>query len=134
MLSESHLCMTLYSLRMGALGNIVREPQERLIQEGRKPDSRDNNYGEKVIHEQKSNEIQKEHERVNISISRKAYETLEKFTKELNERESTNKRSFTIEEVLDEEMILLFSDEWKTDSNYSITVPFNTLNKRPDPQ
>lgn len=134
MLSESHLCMTLYSLRMGALGNIVREPQERLIQEGRKPDSRDNNYGEKVIHEQKSNEIQKEHERVNISISRKAYEALEKFTKELNERESTNKRSFTIEEVLDEEMILLFSDEWKTDSNYSITVPFNTLNKRPDTQ
>ena len=121
MLSESHLCMTLYSLRMGALGNIVREPQERLIQEGRKPDGRGNNYGEKVIHEQKSDEIQKEHERVNISISRKAYEALEKFTKELNERESTNKRSFTIEEVLDEEMILLFSDEWKTDSNYSFT-------------
>ena len=134
MLSESHLCMTLYSLRMGALGNIVREPQERLIQEGRKPDSRDNNYGEKVIHEQKSNEIQKEHERVNISISRRAYEALEKFTKELNERESTNKRSFTIEEVLDEEMILLFSDEWKTDSNYSITVPFNTLNNSPSHQ
>jgi hypothetical protein len=112
-------------LGMGALGNIVRkgipEPQEKLIQEGRKPDSRGNNYGEKVIHEQESNEIQKEHERVNISISRKAYEALEKFTKELNERESTNNRSFTIEEILDEEMILLFSDEWKTESNYSFT-------------
>ena len=110
---------------MGALGNIVRngfaEPQEKLIQEDRKPDSRDNNYEEKVIHEQKSNEIQDKHERVNISISRKAYEALEKFTKELNERESTNNRSFTIEEVLDEEMILLFSDDWKTDSNRSFT-------------
>ena len=124
---------------MGALGNIVRkgitEPQEKLIQEDRKPDSRGNNYEEKVIYKQKSDEIiQKKHERVNISISRKTYEALEKFTKELNERESTNNRSFTIEEVLDEEMILLFSDDWKTDGNYSITVPSSTLIKRPDPQ
>ena len=50
-------------------------------------------------------------ERINISISRKAHD--EKYTKELNERESSNQKPFTIEEVLDEEIIFLFSDEWK---------------------
>jgi len=110
---------------MGALGNIVRsgisEPRQKPAQEDRKPDNRSNNYEEKVTYEQNSDEAEKNSERVNISISRKAYEALEKFTKELNEKESTNSRSFTIEEVLDEEMILLFSDEWKTVSNYSFT-------------
>jgi hypothetical protein len=52
-------------------------------------------------------------ERINISISRKAYDAVEKYTKELNERESNNHKPFTIEEVLDEEIIFLFSDEWK---------------------
>jgi hypothetical protein len=52
-------------------------------------------------------------ERINISISRKAYDALDKYTKELNERESNNQKPFTIEEVLDEEIIFLFSDEWK---------------------
>ncbi len=51
-------------------------------------------------------------QRINISISRKAYDVLEKFTKELNQRESGSKKPFTVEEVLDEEMLLLFSDEW----------------------
>jgi hypothetical protein len=52
-------------------------------------------------------------ERINISISRKAYDAVEKYIKELNERESSNQKPFTIEEVLDEEIIFLFSDEWK---------------------
>jgi hypothetical protein len=52
-------------------------------------------------------------ERINISISRKAYDAVEKYTKELNDRESNNQKLFTIEEVLDEEIIFLFSDEWK---------------------
>ena len=52
-------------------------------------------------------------ERINILISRKAYDAIEKYTKELNERESNNQKPFTIEEVLDEEIIFLFSDEWK---------------------
>ena len=38
-------------------------------------------------------------QRVNISISRKAYDALEKFTKELNQRESGSKKPFTVEEV-----------------------------------
>lgn len=52
-------------------------------------------------------------ERIRVSISRKAYDAVEKYTKELNERESNNQKPFTIEEVLDEEIIFLFSDEWK---------------------
>jgi hypothetical protein len=52
-------------------------------------------------------------ERINILISRKAYDAVEKYTKELNQRESNNQKPFTIEEVLDEEIIFLFSDEWK---------------------
>jgi len=48
---------------------------------------------------------------VNITISRKAYAALEKYTKELNQREPGNHKPFTIEEVLDEEIILLFTNE-----------------------
>src|SRR5919108_5658743 len=47
-------------------------------------------------------------ERITLSISRKAYEAIEKYTKELNERESNIHKPFTIEEVLDEEIIFLF--------------------------
>jgi hypothetical protein len=50
-------------------------------------------------------------ERITLSISRKAYEAIEKYTKELNERESNIHKPFTIEEVLDEEIIFLFGDE-----------------------
>jgi hypothetical protein len=52
-------------------------------------------------------------ERINISINRKAYDAVKKYTKESNEKESSNQQPFTIEEVLDEEIIFLFSDEWK---------------------
>jgi hypothetical protein len=67
---------------------------------------------EKIIPKQETDEINRnDDERINISISRKAYDALEKYTKELNLRESSNQKRFTIEEVLDEEIILLFSDE-----------------------
>jgi uncharacterized membrane protein YhiD involved in acid resistance len=68
----------------------------------------------KIIPKQEIDAVDKnDDERINISISRKAYDAVEKYTKELNERESSNQKPFTIEEVLDEEIIFLFSDEWK---------------------
>jgi TPP-dependent indolepyruvate ferredoxin oxidoreductase alpha subunit len=69
---------------------------------------------EKIIPKQEIDKVDKnDDERINISISRKAYDAVEKYTKELNDRESNNQKPFTIEEVLDEEIIFLFSDEWK---------------------
>jgi hypothetical protein len=47
---------------------------------------------------------------VSISISRKADDALLEHTKQLN-KENESQRPFTVEEVLDEEIILLFSDE-----------------------
>ena len=68
----------------------------------------------KTIPRQEIDKVDKnDDERINISISRKAYNAVEKYTKELNERESSNQKPFTIEEVLDEEIIFLFSDEWR---------------------
>ena len=53
-------------------------------------------------------------ERIKISICRKAYDALVTYTRQVNEKESdTGNKPFTIEEVLDEEIIFLFSDEWK---------------------
>jgi hypothetical protein len=49
-----------------------------------------------------------------MSISRKAYDALVTYTKQVNEKNTDiQKKPFTIEEVLDEEIIFLFSDEWK---------------------
>jgi len=68
----------------------------------------------KIIPKQEIDKVDKnDDECINISISRKAYNAVEKYTRELNERESSNQKPFTIEEVLDEEIIFLFSDEWK---------------------
>ncbi|MFY9869957.1 MAG: hypothetical protein WAK17_09595 [Candidatus Nitrosopolaris sp.] len=68
---------------------------------------------EKIILNQEIEKVEeKDDQRVNVSISGKAYDALEKFTKELNQRESGSKKPFTVEEVLDEEILLLFSDEW----------------------
>jgi len=53
-----------------------------------------------------------EDERITISISRKAYYALEAFTKEFNQGQPSDKKPLTIEETLDEEILLLFSDEW----------------------
>jgi len=56
-------------------------------------------------------EIDKEDgDRINVSISRKAYEAISTYTRQVNEKDIKNK-PFTIEEVLDEEIIFLFSDE-----------------------
>jgi hypothetical protein len=68
---------------------------------------------ETIEHKQKNNKVkQNEDERITISISRKAYYTLEAFTKEFNQGQPSNKKPLTVEEVLDEEILLLFSDEW----------------------
>jgi hypothetical protein len=69
---------------------------------------------EKIILKKEIDEVEEnDDKRINISISRKAYDALEKFTKELNQRDSKNQKPFTLEEVLDEEVIFLFSDEYK---------------------
>ena len=52
-------------------------------------------------------------DRISISISRKAYDALVEYTKQLNQEKPEAEKSFTIEEVLDEEIIFLFSNEWK---------------------
>src|SRR5919206_2950920 len=72
---------------------------------------------EKIIKtkEKVDKENEKHNDRVSISISRKAYDALEKYTKELNEGEYGSQKPFTIEEVLDQEITLLLSDEWKKD-------------------
>jgi hypothetical protein len=57
-------------------------------------------------------EVDNNDDRISISISRKAHDALSEHTKQLN-KENLNQRPFTLEEVLDEEIILLFSDEWK---------------------
>ncbi|HZA06343.1 MAG TPA: hypothetical protein VE619_01455 [Nitrososphaeraceae archaeon] len=56
-----------------------------------------------------------DHDRISISISRKAYDILVEHTKQLNEEKPDTQKTFTIEEVLDEEIILLFGDGWKID-------------------
>lgn len=68
----------------------------------------------KIITMQEVDKVDKEDDddRISISISRKAYDALEKYTKQLNQGESGSQKPFTIEEVLDEEIILLLSDEW----------------------
>ncbi len=60
-------------------------------------------------------EIDKEDgDRINVSISRKAYDALMTYTKQVNEKDNDiQKKPFTIEEVLDEEIIFLLSEEWK---------------------
>ena len=52
-------------------------------------------------------------ERVNISISKKAYDALVQHAKQLTKENSETQKPFTIEEILDEEILLLFSDDWK---------------------
>jgi hypothetical protein len=52
-------------------------------------------------------EIDKENgDRVNVSISRRAYDALVTYTRQVNEKDNDiQKKPFTIEEVLDEEII-----------------------------
>jgi hypothetical protein len=62
--------------------------------------------------QENNNSKQNEDERINISISRKAYYALEAFTKEFNQGQPSNKKPLSVEKALDEEILLLFSDEW----------------------
>jgi hypothetical protein len=78
---------------MNALQNVNNSPPEKTIQEVDKPD----------------------HDRISISISRKAYDVLVEHTKQLNEGKPDTQKTFSIEEVLDEEIILLFGDGWRLD-------------------
>jgi hypothetical protein len=55
--------------------------------------------------------VDKVEDRINISINKKAYNILLEHTKRLNRENAETKNPFTIEEVLDEEIILLFGDE-----------------------
>ena len=51
-------------------------------------------------------------DRINLSISRKAYDVLVEYTRQVNEKTNdTEKKPFTVEEVLDYEIVFLFSDE-----------------------
>jgi hypothetical protein len=52
-------------------------------------------------------------ERVNISISKRAYDALFNHAKQITERNPETDKPFTIEEILDEEILLLFNDDWK---------------------
>jgi hypothetical protein len=56
--------------------------------------------------------VNKDDDRVNISISSKAYNILLEHTQQLNRENAETQRPFTIEEALDEEIILLFGDEY----------------------
>ena len=52
-------------------------------------------------------------ERVNISISKRAYDVLVRHAKQIAENNPETQKPFTIEEILDEEILLLFDDDWK---------------------
>ena len=52
-------------------------------------------------------------ERVNISISKRAYDVLVRHAKQITENNPETQKPFTIEEILDEEILLLFNYDWK---------------------
>jgi hypothetical protein len=52
-------------------------------------------------------------ERVNISISKRAYDALVTHAKQITEYNPETDKPFTIEEILDEEILLLFNNDWK---------------------
>jgi hypothetical protein len=52
-------------------------------------------------------------ERVDISVSKRAYDALVQHAKQLPKENPETQKPFTIEEILDEEILLLFSDDWK---------------------
>ena len=55
--------------------------------------------------------IANQEERVIISVSRKAYDALLQHAKHLPKENPETQQPFTIEEILDEEILLLFSDD-----------------------
>lgn len=102
---------------MDALRSISSGSSEQKQENGIPADKKNVNGSpkeEKIILEQDNDKVEEnDDQRINILISRKAYNALKKFTKELNQGESSNKKPYTVEEVLDEEILLLFSDEWQ---------------------
>jgi hypothetical protein len=52
-------------------------------------------------------------ERVSISINKRAYDALVQHAKQLTKENPETQKPFTVEEILDEEILLLFSDNWK---------------------
>jgi hypothetical protein len=52
-------------------------------------------------------------ERVNISISKRAYDALVRHAEQITEYNPETQKPFTIEEILDEEILLLFNNERK---------------------
>lgn len=55
--------------------------------------------------------------RVNISISKRAYEALVKHANQITEPNPETDKPFTIEEILDEEILLLFNNDWEEPKN-----------------
>jgi hypothetical protein len=60
-----------------------------------------------------SQENKNVNERVNISISKRAYDALVRHAKQITDDNPDTQKPFTIEEILDEEILLLFNDDWK---------------------
>jgi hypothetical protein len=91
------------------------ELKQELGSADKKDDVINGNLEEEKIKPKQENDKPKRNDdgRINISISRKAYCAFEAFTKEFNQGQAGNKKPFTIEEVLEEEILLLFSDEWR---------------------
>jgi hypothetical protein len=52
-------------------------------------------------------------ERISISINKRAYDALVQHAKQLTKENPETQKPFTVEEILDEEILLLFSDNWK---------------------
>ena len=52
-------------------------------------------------------------ERVNISISKRAHDVLVRHAKQITENNPETQKPFTIEEILDEEILLLFNNDLK---------------------
>jgi hypothetical protein len=52
-------------------------------------------------------------ERVSISISKRAYDALVRHARQITENNPETQKPFTIEEILDEEILLLFNNDWK---------------------
>jgi len=57
--------------------------------------------------------VKEDEERVNISISKRAYDALVNHAKQITELNPQTDKPFTIEEILDEEILLLFNNDWK---------------------
>jgi hypothetical protein len=58
--------------------------------------------------------------RVNISISKRAYDALVKHANQITEPNPQTDKPFTIEEILDQEILLLFDNDWEEPKNQNL--------------